>query len=76
MTKKKTEEKKEEKKKTSSKPKKYPLKELFEKAGTKEDTINEILMMNGITTSIDETNIRLTESEFEEVINNHNNKRL
>ena len=77
MAKKKTEEKKEEKKKkTSPKPRQYPLKTLFEKANISEDVVNEILLVNGLRCSIEEVDIKLTESEFEEVIKDYNNKRL
>jgi len=77
MAKKKEEVKKEEtKKKTSPKPKQYPLKTLFEKKGIADDLINEILIANGLNCSIEEVDIKLTESEFEEVLDFYNNKRL
>lgn len=75
---KKKEEKKEDKpkkEKASKSVKKYLIKDLFKKADIDTDKVNMILQANGVFQSIDELDIKLTESEFKEVIN-YNNKRL
>lgn len=71
---KKKEEKKEEKpkkQKTSKSVKKYLLKDLFKKTDIDDDEVTKILEINGIFESIETADIKLTESEFNEVIDNY-----
>lgn len=80
MAKKKEEKKEEvektEKKKKTSKSVKLSLGEHFNKSNLSALDLENILLLNGITQSIDEIDMKLTDKEFEEIIKDYLNKRL